>query len=179
MLKKIELLLVLVGIAGMASAQYIPSEKESSISFKIKNFGFTVTGKFTGIGGRINFDPQNPTAGSFDITVDAATVNTDNSMRDKHLRGESYFDIANYPRIHFISTSVLTGADKETFLLTGQLTIKNKTREIKFPFTAVSANEGYLLKGSFKLNRRDFNVGGSSTISDELEVSVNVQAKKA
>jgi len=179
MMKKIELLVATMLMAVIAFAQYIPFEKESSISFKIKNFGFGVTGKFTGIEGRINFDPQNPTAASFDITVDAATVNTDNSMRDKHLRGESYFDITKYPRIHFISTSVLPGTDKGSFLLTGQLTIKNKTREIKFPFTAVSANEGYLLKGSFKLNRRDFDVGGSSTISDELEVIVNVQAKKA
>jgi polyisoprenoid-binding protein YceI len=179
MMKKIKLLVVVMWMAGMASAQYIPSEKESSISFKIKNFGFGVTGNFTGIEGRINFDPQNPATGSFDITVDAATVNTDNSMRDKHLRGESYFDVANYPRIHFISTSVLPGADKVTFQLTGQLTIKNKTREIKFPFTAVPVNEGYLLKGNFNLNRRDFNVGGSSTISDELEVMVSVQAKKA
>jgi polyisoprenoid-binding protein YceI len=178
MMKKIELLLVLIGIAGMASAQYVPSEKESLISFKIKNFGFSVNGKFAGIGGRINFDPQNPTAGSFDITVDAATVNTENSMRDKHLREESYFDVAKYPRIHFISTGISPGTDKGTFLVTGQLTIKNKVREIKFPFTAESVNEGFLLKGSFKLNRRDFNVGGSSTISDELEVMVSVQARK-
>jgi polyisoprenoid-binding protein YceI len=178
-MKKIKLLVVVMWVAGMAWAQYIPSEKESSISFKIKNFGFAVTGKFTGIEGRINFDPQNPAAGSFDITVDAATVNTDNGMRDKHLRGESYFDIANYPRMHFISTGISPGPDKETFLLTGQLTIKNKTREIKFPFTAVPVNEGYLLKGNFKLDRRDFNVGGSSTISDELEVMVSVQAEKA
>jgi polyisoprenoid-binding protein YceI len=178
-MKKIKLFLVLTLITGLASAQFIPIEKESSISFKIKNFGFEVTGKFTGIAGRINFDPQNPSSSSFDITVDAATVNTDNSMRDKHLRGESYFDIANYPRIHFISTGISPGPDQGGFLLTGQLTIKNKVKEIKFPFKAVQGNEGFLLTGSFKLNRRDFNVGGTSTISDELEVIVHVQAGKA
>jgi polyisoprenoid-binding protein YceI len=178
-MKKIKLFLVLNVVTVLASAQFVPIEKESSISFKIKNFGFEVTGKFTGLAGRINFDPQNPSASSFDITVDAATVDTDNSMRDKHLRGESYFDIANYPRIHFISTDISPGPDKGEFLLTGQLTIKNRVKEIKFPFTAVPVNEGFLLTGSFKLNRRDFNVGGTSTISDELEVILRVQAGKA
>jgi polyisoprenoid-binding protein YceI len=166
-------------ITGLVSAQYVPSVQGSAISFKIKNFGFDVNGKFTGIQGTINFDPQNPAKGNFDVTVDAGSINTDNSMRDKHLKGESYFDIAEYPNIHFVSTGIEAGTNSEMFILTGKLTIKNTVREIKFPFAATSTGDGYIFKGSFKIKRKDFNVGGTSTISDELEVSLNVQAKKA
>jgi len=164
---------------AVTSAQFVPAVQGSSVVFKIRNFGFEVTGKFTDIHGRIHFDPQNMASDSFDIVVAAASVNTDNNLRDSHLKGEGYFDVANYPDIHFISTGITTSTNKGTYLLTGRLTIKNIVREIKFPFVATADGEGYILKGSFKIKRKDFNVGGTSTIADELEVLLDVQAKKA
>ena len=166
-------------MAGFASAQFIPKEQGSSISFKIKNFGFDVTGKFTGVEGKIDFDPEKPGNDKFDITIDAGSINTDNSLRDKHLTGEGYFNVSKYPRIHFISTSVTAGPNKGAFILTGQLTIKDIVREIKIPFVAIPIAEVYSFKGSFKIKRRDFGVGGASTIADELEVMVSVRAGKA
>src|ERR1700682_5625802 len=155
-MKKIVLHLVIVMMTKFVSAQYIPSEQRSAIVFKIGNFGFDVTGKFTGIHGVINFDPQNLASDNFDVTVDAGSVNTDNSLRDKHLKGESYFDITDYPNIHFISTSITSGTNNGVYMLLGKLTIKNIVREIRFPFTATSSGEGYIFKGSFKIKRKDF-----------------------
>ena len=62
--------------------------------------------------------------------------------------------------------------------MTGQLTIKDKTLDISFPFTAQQLNDGFVFKGTFKINRKDFGVGGTSTISNEVEISLNVIAKK-
>jgi len=177
--KKIQAFTIMILMTLSASAQFVPKEQDSSVTFKIKNFGFDVTGKFTGIAGKIDFDPENPGSDKFDITIDAGSINTDNSLRDKHLTGDGYFNVSKYPRIHFISTSVMAGPNKGTYILSGQLTIKDIVREIKFPFVAISLGEGYSFKGSFKIRRKDFGVGGTSTISDELEVMVNVQAKKA
>src|SRR5580765_1397139 len=94
----------------VASAQYKPVHEGSSIKFKIKNFGFDVMGSFGGLQGNIHFDPQNESADSFDVSIDASTINTDNSLRDKHLKDETYFDINNYPRIRLVSSKV--AADK-------------------------------------------------------------------
>jgi polyisoprenoid-binding protein YceI len=178
-MKKILLFTIVSMSVTFGSAQFVPSGQGSSVVFKIRNFGFEVTGKFTDIRGRIHFDPQNAASDSFDIVVAAASINTDNNLRDSHLKGEGYFDIANYPDIHFISTGITVGTNKGMYLLTGRLTIKNIVREIKFPFVATADGEGYVLKGSFKIKRKDFNVGGTSTIADELEVLLDVQAKKA
>jgi len=84
--------------------------------------------------------------------------------------------VANYPRIHFLSTKI-TGKGG-AFTMTGHLTIKGKSKDVSFPFTASPADDGYLFKGSFKINRKDFGVGGTSTISNELEVVLNVHAAK-
>jgi len=176
-MKKIFFLFLIPLLAtGLAKAQYVPVDKASTLTFKIGNFGFDVSGSFTGFKGAINFDPQNVTAGSFDVTIDAATVNTDNNLRDEHLKGASYFDAKNYPVIHFVSSRISSSGS--SFAAYGKLTIKGKTKDINIPFTATPATDGFLLKGSFKINRKDFGVGGTSTISNELEVSVNLLAKK-
>lgn len=157
-------------------AQYQPLDKESSVQFKIKNFGFNITGSLTGLSGKIQFDPSRVGEAAFDVSVDANSINTDNGMRDDHLRKESYFNVQNYPHIRLVS-GMITASKKGTFLFTGQLTIKSHTKEVSFPFTAEAADGGYRFKGSFTINRKDFEVGGTSTISDELEIMLNVIAK--
>ena len=156
---------------------YTPVDQNSSVTFKISNLGFTVPGSFKGLKGSISFDPDNLSQSVFDVTIDASTVNTDNNMRDEHLRAESYFDVNKYPVIHLISTKISATNKKGSYLFNGKLTIKNTTKDISFPFTAEASGTGYLFKGSFKMNRRDYNVGGFSIISNELEVFLNVLAR--
>jgi polyisoprenoid-binding protein YceI len=157
-------------------AQLQPQAPGSSVQFKIKNLGFKVPGSLGGLAGKIQFDPAQPEGAVFDITVDANTINTDNGMRDDHLRGESYFDIQHYPRIRLVSSKVALHK-KGSYLFTGQLTIKNHTKEVSFPFTVAETGGGYRFQGNFTINRRDFEVGGFSTISDQLEVTLDVTAK--
>jgi polyisoprenoid-binding protein YceI len=176
-MKKIILTAVFILTVGVIFAQYKPVDQSSSMQFTIKNLGFDVNGKFTGIDGYIKFDPQNPGTDGFDVTINAATVNTDNSLRDHHLQGESYFDVKNYPKIHFVSTRVVPSNKNGAYVITGKLTIKKQTRLISFPFTATPTGDGYLFKGTFKLNRGDYDVGGTSTISNELEMSLSIIAK--
>jgi polyisoprenoid-binding protein YceI len=144
---------------------------------QIKNFGFNVTGSFKGLKGVVHFDPNNLAASSFDVSIDANTINTGIDMRDEHLRSDSYFDVKNYPQIHFVSTRVTTSNRAGTFFVFGHLTIKQTTKEISFPFTYQTEAEGPLFKGEFKLNRRDFSIGGSGTISNELVVKLEVVTK--
>ncbi|MDB5122199.1 MAG: YceI family protein [Mucilaginibacter sp.] len=177
-MKKTTLFILITLISGSLFAQYKPTDQGSSLQFTIKNFGFDVAGKFTGLQGDIKFDPQNPTGDNFDVSIDAATINTDNSLRDGHLRGETYFDVKNFPRIHFVSTKVVSSNKNGAYVISGKLTIKKQTRAITFPFTATPSGDGYQFKGSFKINRKDFDVGGTSTIANELEVSLDITAKK-
>ncbi len=160
-------------------AQYKPVEDGSALKFTIKNLGFGVDGTFGGFEGAISFDPQNIDKSNFDVTINASTANTDNSLRDEHLRGENYFDVKNNPRIRLHSTRVALASKTGTYFFTGDLTIKGKTQSITFPFTAAPTTDGFIFKGSFKINRKDFGVGSTSTIADELEVNLSVIVKKA
>ena len=138
-----------------------------------------VSGSFTGLEGKLSFDEKNPGASSFEVGIDANTINTGIGTRNNHLRQEEYFDVKNFPRIRFVSTKVTASNKAGTYFLFGKLTIKNTTHDISFPFTATPQDGGYLFNGEFKLNRRDYGVGGSSIVlSDNLTVNLAVLAKK-
>jgi polyisoprenoid-binding protein YceI len=166
-------------LVNFLSAQTLaPVDKASEVKFRIKNLGFNTTGSFSGLAGVITFNPNNPDGCRFDVHIDAKTVNTGNDMRDKHLRDEDYFDVKNHPQIRFVSIKVTNTKKNGTLFVSGKLTMKGVTKEISFPFTATATQDGYLFNGEFSINRRDFKVGGGSTVSDKLTVLLKVVAKK-
>jgi polyisoprenoid-binding protein YceI len=173
------ILLAFTSIYSIAQT-YTPVDEGSKVKFVIKNFGINTGGTFEGLTGTIKFDPDNPANASFDVSVDAKTVDTDIEARDKDLRKNHYFDVEKYPTLSFKSTRVTKTNTKEYLYLFGNITIKGVTKEIKFPFKATPKDGGYLFEGSFDLNRRDFNVGSRSmSLSDVLTVTLSVFAKKA
>lgn len=171
-------MLLLVTSGLWSTAQYKADDSKSSVKFKIKNFGIAVGGMFSGLKGDITFDPANPEKTIFKVSVNAASVNTDNDLRDKHLKNKDYFDAEHYPEISFESTRISKTDKNGIYNVVGKLSIKNHTKEISFPFTAAPAGNGYLFKGVFSINRKDFEVGGSSIISDTAEITLEVTAVK-
>ena len=176
-----QILLAVVAIlfqTALMAQNYVPADSISQVNFKIKNFGINVGGSFRGLQGTILFDPSNLATSRFEVQVDAASVNTGIDMRDEHLRREEYFDVKNYPHIKFISTRITPSTKSGWLFIFGNLTLKNVTREISFPFKANRIGEDYVFEGEFKLNRRDFGVGGGSMVmGDNVTISMAVLAK--
>jgi len=178
-MKKVFLILFFTLVFFQLFAQrFLPIDNGSVVGFTIKNLGVNVTGKFTGLTGNIVFDPSNLSASQFAVSVNSASVDTDIKARDNHLRKEDYFHVERFPKISFISKNITaTGAGQ--YIVTGTLEIKGVVKEISFPFTANPSDNGYVFKGGFRLNRRDFKIGGKSLIlSDQLLVNLSVIAQK-
>lgn len=179
MLKKSFTAIALLVTAISFGQSYTPTDAGSRVHFVIKNFGINTGGSFDGLAGSITFDPANLSAASFNVTVETKTVDTDIEARDNHLRKAEYFDVEKYPKISFRSTKI-TATNKEGYLyMFGVITIKNVSKEISFPFTQTSQDGGILFKGDFKLNRKEFGVGGSSfSLSDDVSIELSIFAKK-
>jgi len=179
MIKKVFTAIALLCIVNAFGQNYTPVDAGSKVRFVIKNFGINTGGTFEGLAGSIIFDPANLAGASFSVSVDAKSVDTDLEARDNHLRKEEYFDVEKYPKLSFKSTKVTT-TNKEGYLfMFGVITIKNISKEISFPFKQTNKDGGILFDGEFKLNRRDFCVGGKSfSMSDELNVELSIFAKK-
>ena len=150
----------------------------TTIGFVIKNAGISVDGNFKGLSGEINFDNKELSKSFFNVSIDASSVNTDNTKRDAHLKKKEYFDVVTYSKITFKTKSITPGSEGK-YIAAGDLTIKGKTKEIKFPFTFTPNASGGTFQGSFTLNRLDFGVGESSWIlSDDAMISLVVAVIK-
>lgn len=157
---------------------YLPVDAGDAVQFRIKNLGFDVNGSFRGLKGKILFNGDNLSATNIEVTIDASTVNTGNSTRDKHLRGKDYFDVTAFPQIKITSERVARSVTPGYYVFFGKLSIKGVVQEISFPFKAMAENGGVRFTGSFSIKRRDFGVGGRNTISNDVDIQLNVLAKK-
>ena len=165
------------GIFAVKAQQYKPVDDKSEIKFVIKNFGLNTNGDLKGLKGAIKFDSQNLSSSAFNVSVDVNTINTGIDSRDSHLKKEEYFDAGRYPTISFVSTAITkTGND---YTVSGHLIIKGVDRTISFPFTVESNGDALVFSASFSIDRKDFNVGGSSAVlSNTVNVNLKVFAVK-
>jgi len=167
------LLLIMPAVFG----QIHPVANESAIHFTIHNFGFRTGGSLASPEGDIVFNPEDLARSSFQVTIKAESINNDNESRDEHLKEAEYFDVKKHPLISFVSSSIRAAGKKDSYEATGTLTIKDTSREINLPFKAVKNGDGWSFNGSFTMNRKDYGIGGSSTLSNELTVDINVVAR--
>ena len=174
-MKRIFFLLIIITSAAGAFAQVKHTVTKSAVTYQIKNMGFNTEGKFGEVKADINFDKAHPEAGSITAAVDVNSINSDNDMRDNHLKGEDYFDAARYPQITMKSVSIKP-AKGNTYLGVFALTIKGKTKDVTMPFTFAEAGNTGTFNGSFTLKRTDFGIGGKSLMmADDAKVNLVVQ----
>jgi len=176
-MKKIIAPLLILTISLVSFTFLTSTVTRSAITFKIKNMGIGVDGSFGGLQVDAQFDPADLPKSNISASVDAGTINSDNSSRDDHLKGEDFFDVAHYPKITLKS---VTFKHKSGNNYTGQfnLTIKGKTKLVDIPFTFSQKGNTLAFKASFKLNRLDFGVGDSSLVlADEATVNIDTEVR--
>lgn len=144
--------------------------------------GPKVRGTFETFDGRIHLDFAEPERSTAEVTIDAGSVTTGNTRRDKQLRSGDFFDAAVHPRITFRSTSVRR-LDGDDYRLVGELTVKDTTTPVTLDLVhagTVDDTRGTTraeFTGRATLDRRDWGLtyGGvliSNRVMLELTVAV-------
>src|ERR1017187_3353890 len=181
--------LALAPAARAAKEIFTFDKPHTEFDFKVRHFVSKVGGRFTKFDGTIELDRTNPEAGTVNLTIDAASLDTGNPTRDKHLNSPDFFDTAKFPQITFTSTKVATKG-KDVYDVTGDLTIRGVTKPIVLTVSANGfASDGHGgQKAGFdvtgKLNRKDFGVSwnsivdGNAMLSDDVDLAITVEANK-
>lgn len=181
MKKLILTLILLVTLYANAQTTWKVDKAHSSITFSVSHFMISeVTGNFGkfDITATANEKFESP---SFDVTIDASTINTNQTGRDNHLKSADFFDVAKHANIVFKSTGFKSLEDKR-FETTGNITIKGITKEIVFKGKLngiIEGREGKKkagLKLTTTIKREDFNVGkGMNPVGKEVFVTINIE----
>ena len=174
----------------LAADTYAVDKGHSEATFTIKHLVSKVSGRFNDFGGNISLDATKPEQSSVEFTIKAASVNTDNADRDKHLRSPEFFDVEKNPEITFKSGKV-TPAGKDKFNVDGTLTIHGVSKPVTLPveFGGFAKDPWGNDKAGFTvettLNRKDYGLVWNKTLDqggyllgDEVKIVINLETIK-
>jgi polyisoprenoid-binding protein YceI len=163
----------------------------SGINFSIRHVVISkVRGRFTKYMGKVELDEEDLTRSFVEATIDAASIDTGTPQRDDHLRSADFFDVEKFPELRFRSSRI-EKLDDARYRLTGELTIRDVTREISLEVeyggraTDPWGNQriGFIATGS--LDRKDFGLQwnqaletGGVLVGNRVDIEIEVEAVK-
>ncbi len=148
-----------------------------------------VRGHFSEFEGTLVIDGANAAVSSANLTIQAASITTENADRDAHLKSADFLDVENFPTLTFTSTS--TTQRGNTFILTGDLTIHGVTKSVPVEFelidTSIDPWGGSRIgfEGVAEISRKEFGLVwntvlefGGVLVSDSVKLVLDVEAVK-
>jgi len=139
-------------ILTSAFTLHLSQKRTIADGYSVKFDGGDPSGEFGGLKGTIAFDPADLADSKFDATIDVATINTGNGMKNTHAKSAMWLDAEKYPVIHFTSSAITQTASG--YEAKGILEFHGVKKEVVLPFTFTDN----VFKGSLTVNRMDFNI---------------------
>ena len=175
--------------ATIAKTKWVLDPTHSNLAFKVKHMMITnVKGEFRNFS--VEIDGEDFTKSKIKVTIDAASITTNDFKRDGHLMSVDFFDVENHKEILFEGTSFVKVTD-EKYLLKGILTMKGISNEISLDLEFGGINKdpwgnekaGFSISG--KIKRKDWGLNwnaaletGGVLVSDDVRISGEVQFAK-
>lgn len=177
------LLLLCCFAQTVAASDYVIDTRggHAFIQFRISHLGFSwLSGRFNRFSGHFSYDENDPSAAKVEVVVDTASIDSNHAERDKHLRGEDFLHVADYPEARFVSTSYREDEGGKARLV-GNLTLRGVTRSIQIDVERIGAGTdpwgGYRrgFSGRTRIVLDDFGITkylGSAARSVELTLGI-------
>jgi polyisoprenoid-binding protein YceI len=173
---------------AVRAGTYVLDRAHSTVAFAVRHLGLSkVRGQFGGVDATLVVDDDGAEP-QVRASVDLATVDTGNELRDAHLQSTDFFAVEANPTMTFVSRH-LDVEPNGRYAMTGDLTIEGRTRtlELAVEFLGVqtfpldgSTHVGFSAAGvvSRKEFGVDFNVplaAGGFVIGDRVEIEIDAQ----
>lgn len=172
------------------SGAYSVDGVHSSVAFSIKHLISDTRGTINADSGVVSFDEN---GGNVYIRLDMNTINTQNGMRDDHLKNKpDFFDVPKYKYAVFESNEIVKNETGDfAYTAHGNLTIKGVTNKVDLNFNYVGSADGSTyangkeeeatvigFNGKTVINRKEFKIDGGNA-SDEVKIEITLEAVQA
>jgi polyisoprenoid-binding protein YceI len=174
-----------VSAASAAVESYDIDPAHSSVGFSIRHVFSQVPGSFTQFSGTVTVDRDNLEKSQVEAVIQVGSVNTAVEKRDAHLKTPDFFDAVKFGTITFKSKAWKKTGD-DTYDVTGDLTIKDVTKEVVLKVTSLGFGPGMAGKpvsgwsATTTINRNDFGVTGPAVlgkaVGNDVTITISVEA---
>jgi len=173
---------------------YMVDGAHSSVAFSIKHIISDTRGTINVDSGVVNLDAA--TGSKIYIRMNMASLNTQNSMRDEHLKDKpEFFDVAKHKTAVFEASDIVKDTTEGaiySYIAKGKLTLKGVTKDVtlNFNYVGLTAGTTYTAKGETPANiigfngkgtfkRTDFGVGESGGLGEDVNIEITLEAAQA
>ena len=180
----------------LLSQSYAVDPQHSTIEFVSRMLGVVkVRGRFKDYSATIVYDSATPERSSVTAIIKVASLTTDMSFRDNHLKSPDFFDAEHYPTIAFESDRVERSGDN--LVMHGTLTMHGVSRPITMPvhvvlpprMTPQTGQASTAFEAELRINRQDFGIAGTNKfnpdynpeftmLSDSVDVILELSAQR-
>jgi polyisoprenoid-binding protein YceI len=149
-----------------------------------------VRGRFNNFSGLVELNEGQPDKTSVVVEIEINSIDTRQQQRDDHLRSADFFNVANYPKMKFVSRKVRI-VDQKHAILNGDLTIKDITKPVSLTveFNGISKSPWGSTSAGFsattKINRKDWALTwnqsletGGVLVGDEISINIEIELIK-
>lgn len=171
----------------MHTKKWLIDRDHSDVQFKIKHMVISnVTGAFNNFQGGATTD-NNIDHAEVHFSLDVNSIDTNQEIRDTHLRSADFFDATQFPNITFESHD-FRKIKGNRYVLTGNLTMKGITKPVELiaeyggmaPDTSGKMKIGFEVSG--RISRWEFGLtynavmeAGGLVLGEEVVVEANIQ----
>jgi len=167
---------------------YQLDKAHTTVEFVARHLMITkVRGRFAEFGGTVHI-AEVPEESSVEVTIDAASVDTNQDQRDAHLRSADFLDVEHHPTLAFQSTAVERGED-DHWKVTGDLTVVGVTRPVVLDVVFDGASttpwgtQAVAFSASTEIDREDWGLTynqaletGGVVVGKRVRIELNVEA---
>jgi polyisoprenoid-binding protein YceI len=189
-----KLLAIVTGVLSLAApfalaqtSTWVSDPNHSEVEFSITHLSVSkVQGRFGNVAATIQYNAADITKSSVQATIDIGTIDTGVQARDTDLKKAAYFDVANFPKAIFVSTSVTrNGSD---LAVAGNLTLHGITKPVVLdvvgPTGPVTDHPDKIHSGfsaTTTIARTAFGIAPhmlAAALGDEVKLTIEIDATK-
>ena len=173
-------------------SKWVVDASHTSVGFSVKHMMVSkVRGRFTGLEGTIEGNPEDLSGAKINFKIDATTIHTNSEDRDNHLRSGDFFDTEKFPNITFSSSDIVKKSDTKYDII-GDMTVKDVTKKATFKavYEGSAINPWGVAIAAFevegKISRKEFGLTwsqaletGGVLVGDDITITMELQANPA
>jgi len=175
-------------VGAVAQTTWLVDNVHSNVKFSVSHLIISeVEGSFKVYSGSLTFENPDLANAEVDFAVDVASINTDNVMRDGHLKSDDFFNAEQFPKMTFKGVTWKKLDDKR-YELEGDLTIRDVAKRVTFAvvFGGTIKDPWGNMKAGFKatttINRFEYGLkwnglteAGGMTVGKEVTIVLNLE----
>ena len=168
-------------LTGTKAVFYTFGPPDSKIEFSAAKVTKKHDGSFGAFEGTIGLVNSDPLMSAVQVIIDMTNVTTDAEKLSKHLKSADFFDVAQFPKTNFSSTTIRPGNSPSTYNVTGKLSLHGVIKPVTFPATIKVSQDAIDVEAELTLNRKDFGIvypgAPDDLIRDDISIKVTAHAR--